>query len=274
MPAPARAARCQADSTLAAAARAVEAPLAVLPTPALAAAAAELAAAGDARARLRLLTDYARALPPMPEGTKRDANRVMGCTSQAWVAAELDAAGAVRFWADSDAELTRGLCAVLASGLSGLTPEQVLEVDAAQVQRALGLGTEALTRSRANGFLSVVESMKKRARALLGDLPRFPSLIITASGIEAQGAFAEAQAQYLTPDPAAVDALVETLSTKKVGVVAHFYMDPQVQGVLSAAAERWPHIRISDSLVMADGGGRHGRSRMHVCSRAGCGLHV
>jgi hypothetical protein len=115
------------------------------------------------------------------------------------------------------------------------------------------------------------------------------------------------QAQYLTPDPAAVDALVEALSTKKVGVVAHFYMDPQViilpplvsesrgcipvpsgcadphgplcaslctqlhgtalvhagtppflsppqvQGVLSSAAERWPHIRISDSLVMADG---------------------
>jgi quinolinate synthase len=26
----------------------------------------------------------------------------------------------------------------------------------------------------------------------------------------------------------------------------------QVQGVLSAAAEQWPHIHISDSLVMAD----------------------
>lgn len=42
------------------------------------------------------------------------------------------------------------------------------------------------------------------------------------------------------------------LSEKCIGVVAHFYMDPQVQGVLSAAAERWPHIHISDSLVMAD----------------------
>ena len=28
--------------------------------------------------------------------------------------------------------------------------------------------------------------------------------------------------------------------------------DVQVQGVLSSAAERWPHIAISDSLVMAD----------------------
>lgn len=44
---------------------------------------------------------------------------------------------------------------------------------------------------------------------------------------------------------------MQALSTKRMGVVAHFYMDPQVQGVLSSAAARWPHIRISDSLVMA-----------------------
>ena len=42
------------------------------------------------------------------------------------------------------------------------------------------------------------------------------------------------------------------LTAKRIGVVAHFYMDPQVQGVLTSAAERWPHIHISDSLVMAD----------------------
>lgn len=46
---------------------------------------------------------------------------------------------------------------------------------------------------------------------------------------------------------------MELLSSRRIGVVAHFYMDPQVQGVLSAAAERWPHINVSDSLVMADG---------------------
>ena len=45
---------------------------------------------------------------------------------------------------------------------------------------------------------------------------------------------------------------MQVLSEKKIGVVAHFYMDPEVQGVLSAAQERWPHIHISDSLVMAD----------------------
>lgn len=45
---------------------------------------------------------------------------------------------------------------------------------------------------------------------------------------------------------------LQALSEKHIGVVAHFYMDPEVQGVLTAAHERWPHIHISDSLVMAD----------------------
>ena len=45
---------------------------------------------------------------------------------------------------------------------------------------------------------------------------------------------------------------LQLLEAKRVGVVAHFYMDPQVQGVLTSAGARWPHIAISDSLVMAD----------------------
>jgi quinolinate synthase len=49
-----------------------------------------------------------------------------------------------------------------------------------------------------------------------------------------------------------VEKLVAKLSEKKMGVVAHFYMDPEVQGVLMSAAESWPYIHISDSLVMAD----------------------
>lgn len=46
--------------------------------------------------------------------------------------------------------------------------------------------------------------------------------------------------------------LVSVLKEKKIGIVAHFYMDPEVQGILTAAQKQWPHIHISDSLVMAD----------------------
>jgi quinolinate synthase len=78
----------------------------------------------------------------------------------------------------------------------------------------------------------------------------FPSLIVRADRFEAQGAFAEAQAAFLEPDPHEVRKLSRLLGEKNVGVVAHFYMDPELQGVLSSSD--WPHIHISDSLAMAD----------------------
>ncbi|HBQ13773.1 MAG: quinolinate synthase NadA [Sandaracinaceae bacterium] len=78
----------------------------------------------------------------------------------------------------------------------------------------------------------------------------FPSLVIAADRLEPQGAFAEAQAEFLSPDPGVVKELDALLEAKKIGVVAHFYMDPELQGVLSACS--WPHVHISDSLAMAD----------------------
>jgi quinolinate synthase len=81
-------------------------------------------------------------------------------------------------------------------------------------------------------------------------LPVFPSLRITADALIPRGAFAQAQAAFLKPDPQLVLRLTALLREKNVGVVAHFYMDPELQGVLFACD--WPHIHVSDSLAMAD----------------------
>jgi quinolinate synthase len=80
----------------------------------------------------------------------------------------------------------------------------------------------------------------------------FPSLIIRANELVPLGSFAEAQAEFLEPDTATVRSLDALLKKNDVGVVAHFYMDPELQGVLSSCD--WPHIKISDSLLMADAG--------------------
>ena len=80
--------------------------------------------------------------------------------------------------------------------------------------------------------------------------PAFPSLRITADALIPQGSFAEAQAAFLRPDRELVADLTRLLREKNTGVVAHFYMDPELQGVLSACD--WPHIHVSDSLAMAD----------------------
>lgn len=64
------------------------------------------------------------------------------------------------------------------------------------------------------------------------------------------GPFAAAQAAFLHPDRRLVDELDQRLTQQQLGVVAHFYMDPELQGVLAQC--RWPHIFVADSLAMGD----------------------
>ena len=73
----------------------------------------------------------------------------------------------------------------------------------------LGIDPDLLTPSRTNGFLTLLQAMRKRARLLTDAPPAFPSLVISADSTLPQGAFAEAQAAYLQPDAAAVQALVQ-----------------------------------------------------------------
>ena len=78
----------------------------------------------------------------------------------------------------------------------------------------------------------------------------FPSLTIQKDAFIPQGSFAQAQATYLRPDSQQVEEIDELLKKNNIGIVAHYYMDVELQGILSSCS--WPHIRISDSLLMAD----------------------
>jgi len=78
----------------------------------------------------------------------------------------------------------------------------------------------------------------------------FPILRVDRDGISARGSFAETQASYLRPDARLVKKLDSFLSEKKIGIVAHFYMDPELQGVLASCEH--PHVFVFDSLLMAD----------------------
>ena len=81
-----------------------------------------------------------------------------------------------------------------------------------QALQELGISSALLTPSRSNGFLTMLQRMRKLARQLHAPLPEFPSLLISADSTTPQGAFARAQNQYLQPDPPTVDRLVEVSS--------------------------------------------------------------
>jgi quinolinate synthase len=85
----------------------------------------------------------------------------------------------------------------------------------------------------------------------------FPSLIIGADrSLQPVGSFAESQATFLSPDPESVQALIDVLKATNAGIVAHYYMDVELQGVLQAAAKQEPSlahlIGVADSLAMGD----------------------
>ncbi|MCD7464788.1 hypothetical protein HAX54_053417 [Datura stramonium] len=209
--------------------------------------------------RVKRLLHYAALLPSMEASLKTTENRVPGCTAQVWLHVSLDEEDKMRFSADSDSEITKGFCACLVWLLDGAAPDVVLALKTEDLNalNVVGLNGKG-SASRVNTWHNVLVSMQKRTRAVVAERegkPRsepFPSLVVTAAGIQPKGSYAEAQARFLFPDESRVQELVNALTEKKIGVVAHFYMDPEVQGVLTAAQKFWPHIHISDSLVMAD----------------------
>ncbi|XP_047316850.1 quinolinate synthase, chloroplastic-like [Impatiens glandulifera] len=208
--------------------------------------------------RVKLLLHYATLLPQGDDSLRSESNRVMGCTARVWLDAKMDSEGRMRFIADSDSEITKGFCSCLILILDGAYPYEVMGLKTEDLVPLNVVGLQGKSNSRANTWYNVLIGMQKRTKAIVAEkegLPRsdlFPSLVINTDGIQANGNFAEAQARFLFPDESKVGELVNVLREKKIGVVAHFYMDPEVQGVLTAAKQQWPHINISDSLVMAD----------------------
>ncbi|MDX2232459.1 MAG: SufE family protein [Leptolyngbyaceae cyanobacterium bins.349] len=118
----------------------------------------------EVKQKYELLLLYAKRLSEMPEADKMAENKVPGCVSQVFVTAEL-VEGLVQFHADSDAQLTKGLVAVLVEGLNGLPPAEIVKLTPDFIQET-GLGV-SLTPSRANGFYNIFNTMQKKALTLL-----------------------------------------------------------------------------------------------------------
>ena len=174
----------------------------------------------------------------------------------------------------------------LDENVSRVHPETNRKIDVGSIVAATLRGvSESVVKtsaidSRQNGFKNALETIKRQARSLLNDFQSdpFPSLIVTKSGCKPKGSLQKAQAKYLTPDDQQVDKLAKLLIEKKCGIVAHFYMDPEVQVLMRCKAkhpECASRIFISDSLVMADAAVRMVRRRkVRKYLRLRCRFHV
>ncbi|BAS82349.1 sufE-like protein 1, chloroplastic/mitochondrial [Oryza sativa Japonica Group] len=98
----------------------------------------------------------------MDPALKTDANCIRGCVSQVWVhaAPKEGAPDRVSFQADSDAQLTKGLAALLVLGLFDAPARDVAMVPVEFIE-LLGI-RQSLSPSRNSGLLNMISLMKHK----------------------------------------------------------------------------------------------------------------
>ncbi|MCB0703076.1 MAG: SufE family protein [Candidatus Kapaibacterium sp.] len=112
------------------------------------------------------IIDLGKELELIDEKDKREENLIRGCQSRVWLIAETDSEGNLKFKADSDALITKGIIALLISVVNGEKPETVAKEEFYFVDK-IGL-KEHLSPTRSNGLLSMIKQMKYYAIALVG----------------------------------------------------------------------------------------------------------
>lgn len=111
--------------------------------------------------RYRHVIDQGKSMEALDEALRVPALKVDGCASQVWLHAEMND-GKLHFDGASDAMIVSGLIAVLRTLYNGLTPEQVLAVDAKAEMGRLGLN-DHLSAQRSNGLTAMIERVRETA---------------------------------------------------------------------------------------------------------------
>lgn len=123
----------------------------------------EFSAFDDWMDRYQLLIDLGSEQPPLDEKYKTENNLIEGCQSRVWLQADLMSDGTVRFLAESDALIVKGIVSLLVEVYSGHTPNEILENEPYFVV-AIGL-KEHLSPTRSNGLVAMIKQMRLYALA-------------------------------------------------------------------------------------------------------------
>lgn len=109
--------------------------------------------------RYRWLIAQGRALDPLTDDERSEANLVSGCLSRAWLVQDASETGTLAFRAGSESQIVRGLVALAMHIYNGRTPAEVRAHDPAETFVELGLDVH-VTRSRRDGFRALLARMQ------------------------------------------------------------------------------------------------------------------
>lgn len=112
--------------------------------------------------KYNLLIEMGRELPVIDPAFKTKDFLIEGCQSRVWLHPEFDGR-TIKFTADSDAIITKGIVALLIRVLSDRTPEEIISADLYFIDK-VGL-RQNLSPTRSNGLLSMVKQIRLYAIA-------------------------------------------------------------------------------------------------------------
>lgn len=116
----------------------------------------------EADDRYRLLIDLGRELEPMPDALKTDSTMVRGCSAMVWVYPTVADDGRLRFLADSNAAITKGIIALVLKTVQGGTPAEILATDIESALAPFDLGNQ-LSSNRTQGIPNMIALIRETA---------------------------------------------------------------------------------------------------------------
>jgi cysteine desulfuration protein SufE len=120
--------------------------------------------------KVEMLIQYAESLPPLPDrlqGERAKMDVVPECMTPVFLIGEKAPDGSLTFYFDipPQSPTVRGLAAILANGLNGTQPAQIISLPA-DFYAPMNL-QEAISYQRLNGFQGVLAHMKQAALRLM-----------------------------------------------------------------------------------------------------------
>jgi len=103
------------------------------------------------------LIELGKSVTKISEENKKEENIIKGCQSKVWLHAEKQD-GLVRFYADSDAIITKGIISLLIRIFSNQKPEDIINAETDFIDK-IGL-RQHLSPNRANGLNNMIKKIK------------------------------------------------------------------------------------------------------------------
>ena len=113
----------------------------------------------DPKDKFIQLMDMGKQSNVLDVSDKIDKNKIIGCTSQAWVLVTKNKDKTFSIKTDSDSQIVKGLLSILEKIFQDQTAEKILEMTSQEILASIGL-EGSVSSQRTNGFSSAVKKIQ------------------------------------------------------------------------------------------------------------------